>query len=109
MNRRDFWIRYSKEMGFSQAVSRPICDSVFALLEKCIVEEDKVCISGFGTFKKKTKKARRVGNLNGEGCIEIPEKEVIVFEPAYNFGSSVEECGEMNKLSYKDVKKIKKK
>ena len=104
MNRTEFWDRYSKETGISKAKSRLICESVLLTLEKCIQEEDKVCIINFGTFKRKKYSARKINNLRGDGCIEIPAQERIVFEISENFGSNIEE--QENDLDYKKLGEI---
>ena len=80
MNRREFWIQYARKNGISQAKAKQICKSVFELLAESIVAEDRVYISGLGTFKKKTIKSHRIKDVNTGEMIELPEKEKIVFE-----------------------------
>ena len=80
MNRREFWIKYAHEYGVSQEKAEQICKSVFNLLAETIVVEDRLYVSGLGTFKKKKLKGRRMRDVNTGEIIEIPEKEKIVFE-----------------------------
>lgn len=80
MNRREFWVKYAQENGMSQAKAEQICKSVFDLLAESIAVEDRVYISGLGTFKKKKVKAHRIQDVNTREFIELPEKEKIVFE-----------------------------
>lgn len=80
MNRREFWVKYAQVNKISQAKAEQICKAVFSLLAECVTTEDRVYISGFGTFKKKRIAARRIKDINSGEIIEIPEKEKIVFE-----------------------------
>lgn len=81
MNRTDFYKLFSEMTGMPQCKSKDICCAMFDLLSRCIHEDEWVYIKGLGTFKHKTLKARRVGDLKGGEAIEIPEKTKIVFEP----------------------------
>ena len=80
MNRREFWVKYAQVNGISQAKAEVICKTVFDLLADSIATEDRVYIAGLGTFKKKTRKAHRIKDVNSGEMIELPEKEKIVFE-----------------------------
>lgn len=85
MNRHEFCIRFANEMGISQRKAVKACVPVLNLLAKCIAEEDRVYIVGIGTFKKKIRKPHRIGDMKG-GYIDLPEKEIIVFEPSDSIG-----------------------
>lgn len=89
MNRTDFYKLYAAETGTSQAKSKDICIAVFDLLSRCIEENDRVYIKGFGTFRKKILKEHRVGNFKGGEAIVIPAMEKVIFE-SYNGASDDE-------------------
>lgn len=91
MYRKDFWERYAEDAGISKEKAKAICESVFLTLEKCIKEEDRVIFQNFGTFKHRIRPARNVKNMFGEGIITIPEKEILEFDFAKNFGVISEE------------------
>lgn len=79
MNNTQFYRLFAAETGANLEDAKSTCAAVFSLLSKCIKENDRVIIQGFGTFKKKTRKARKIGNFTGEGTMILPPKEVIVF------------------------------
>lgn len=82
MNRHDFWLAYAKEHGIPQDKSKPLCKSVLTFLAKCIATEDRVHISGLGTFKRKKTGAHRIRNVTTGELMVIPEKEKLIFEPS---------------------------
>ena len=86
MNRKEFCVAFAREMGISIEKANRMCRPVFNFLAKKICEEDRVYITGLGTFKKKIFSARRVGNINGSGSMEIPATEKITFLPAASIG-----------------------
>lgn len=79
MNSTQFHRLFAAETGANLEDAKATCAAVFDLLSRCIKENDRVIIQGLGTFKKKTRKAREVGNIVGEGTVTVPQKEVIVF------------------------------
>lgn len=82
MNKTDFYKRFAVETGMSQRDAKAACFAMFDILAQCINEEDRVYINGFGTFKKKTVPARRIGNLYGDEPITIPARTKVVFNPS---------------------------
>lgn len=84
MNSTQFHRLFAAETGANIEDAKATCAAVFDLLSRSIKENDRVLIQGLGTFKKKTRKARKAGNLRGEGTVIVPEKEVIVF---YEWGT----------------------
>lgn len=81
MNRTDFYKMFAAENDAKLGESKETCCAVFDLLARCIKDNDRVYIKGLGTFKKKTLKERRVGNLQGGEALVIPASERIIFEP----------------------------
>lgn len=80
MNGTDFYRLFAAETGANLENSKATCTAVFDLLSRCIKENDRVLIQGLGTFKKKVRKARKIGNVStGEHTI-IPPKEVVEFK-----------------------------
>lgn len=87
MNRKEFCIAFAREMGISIEKANRMCKPVLGFLAKKIYEEDRVYITGLGTFKKKIFSARRVGNIKGgTEAMEIPPTEKITFLPAASIG-----------------------
>ena len=81
MNRKDFYRQFAAENDISHMKSKDICVAMFDLLFRCINEEERVYIKGFGTFKKKMMKEHLVSNFHGGDPILIPAREKIMFEP----------------------------
>lgn len=92
MNRTEFYTefasywndRHDKEMHIPVYRSKELCISVFDFLAECIDkmgEDERVYIKGFGTFRRKTQKARKIGSFLG-GTMVVPEKSKIIFEPS---------------------------
>ena len=82
MNKYEFIAEYSHEYGVTRAEAEQICDTVFELLAKKVIEEDKVYLFGFGTFRKKKRKAMKIGNLQGGEALVLPETTKIAFDPS---------------------------
>lgn len=80
MNKTEFFRLLAKETGMTIEKSKFACDAVFDLLLRCIKENDRVYIKGFGTFKKKTFKEHKIGNVRTGKAHLIPPREKIVFE-----------------------------
>lgn len=91
ISRKQFIELYAEKMGISRRKATPLVKGMIDLLAQCIVENDTVILRGLGVFEKKTRKARRVGDLRNGGAMEIPEKEVVVFRLANNAGVTKEE------------------
>ena len=84
MNRADFYKRYSEENRLPMTKTKQICDSVFSLLARSILDEERVYIIGLGTFKKKIRKARQVWDINTGKVMDLPDIEKIVFKLSDN-------------------------
>lgn len=90
MNRHEFSLYYAKKNKVSQAKAKIICESVFDLLSEVIVEEDRVCIAGLGTFKKKVRKPGKIGNIHSNGeTVDVPEFTKLVFEPTVGIKDAI--------------------
>lgn len=90
MNRGELIRRVSQVSGYSQTV---VSDIVNAFSETIISEVSKgeaVMIRGFGTFRTRIRKSKRIWDLNVPGgeCI-LPEKTVPVFIPSGYFSERV--------------------
>lgn len=79
MNRRDFCWKYADTAHITVSEAERRCNAIFSLLNRCIWDNEKVYIKGLGTFTRSIKKAHRIGNVNGEGSVIVPDKEVVKF------------------------------
>lgn len=86
MNRYEFCRKFAEVNDITISQSTWICESVFDLLSKMIVEEERVYIKGLGTFKKKRYASRRVcdiRNYDSGKTIDVPAQTRIIFAPYY--------------------------
>ena len=91
MLRKDFYRKFAEENNIHINQAALMCDAVFVCLSRCVVKEDKVFISGFGTFKKKLRKERHGKHpITGLPTV-IPEHEELVFSPSPLLFSDSEE------------------
>lgn len=86
INRKQFIELYAERMGISRRKATPLVKEMLELMAECIVDNDTVLLRGLGTFQKKTRAARRIGDIKTGGIREIPEKQVVVFKLTENAG-----------------------
>ncbi len=83
INRREFGRLYAERFGVTYKESDVVARRVFELLGSLLYEEkEDVTITGFGSFKHKTAKAKQVRHPASGKIITIPEKEFVKFIPS---------------------------
>lgn len=77
---KDIAAAYAAEKGISKVEAKERISDVLARVSDAIAEDEKVFLSGFGTFKTTTKPARTMtSNLTGD-TVEVPAKVVVKFK-----------------------------
>lgn len=66
-----------------------IVDAVFECMKDAIAEEERFSYPGFGTFKLKSRKARKGRNPKTNQEIMIPARKTVGFKPAPSFRDSL--------------------
>lgn len=61
-------------------------DIVMDAIADAVKNGREVTLRGFGSFKMKTRKARKGRNIGKGTIIDIPAKDVPTFKPSKNFG-----------------------
>ena len=89
MNKGDLIKELARSTGRKQKDCKELVEAVLELLQKTILSQEDVILSGFGTFKLKYRQARTAKNPSTGEAIEVPEKFVPVFSPAKAF---IERC-----------------
>lgn len=84
MNRPEFLQAFADERAKSLRIkkyqAKDICKAVLDFLAEKIESEDRVYLYGLGTFKKVTKSAHRIGDVNNPGkTMIVPERTRTVF------------------------------
>ncbi|MEO1129056.1 MAG: HU family DNA-binding protein [Planctomycetota bacterium] len=82
MNKGDLIEAVAAHLGESKAVASRALDAVLSSVQDGVREDDKVAIAGFGTFKKKHRKARAGINPVTKEPIDIPASTTIGFTPS---------------------------
>lgn len=78
------------EVSTTRKFAGELVDSVFAAMKADIKTEGSFTLSGFGTFRTATRKAREMDvshlpNSKDMGVVHVPEATVVRFKPAKGF------------------------
>lgn len=94
MNKAQLVEAVAKELGEPKVSASRAVEAVVAAIIEGTDREGKVAISGFGTFKKKHRKARTGRNPATNESIQIPASTTIGFTPSQalkeRMGSEIE-------------------
>lgn len=81
MNKSVLAKKLSKEVGISNKKSEEVIDSIVDIIIQELVKDNKVSLSGFGTFSTRIRHARKgVNPQNPSERITIPETRVAKFK-----------------------------
>ena len=69
-----------EKVRFSKADTAKIVESVFDIIKETLQREDKVMISGFGSFVARNKATRRGRNPQTGSDMEISPRRVLTFK-----------------------------
>lgn len=85
MNKGDLIEAVASQLGESKATATKVVDILLDTIASGVQKDDKVAITGFGTFKKKHRKARKGINPATRESIDIPASTSVGFTPSQNF------------------------
>jgi len=85
MNKGDLIEAVASQLGESKATATKVVDIILDAISEGVQKDDKVAITGFGTFKKKHRKARKGINPATREPIDIPASTSVGFTPSQNF------------------------
>ena len=71
-----------EKIGFTKVDTAKIVESVFDIIKEALQREDKVMISGFGSFVARKKGTRRGRNPRTGSDMEIGPRRVLTFKPS---------------------------
>lgn len=87
MNKSDIVAAVADKLDLSRRGAETAVDTVFNLITEALAKNDKVVISGFGTFEVRTRVARTGVNPRTGEEIAIPEQKT----PAFKAGKQLKE------------------
>lgn len=85
MNKGEFVEMVADAMGESKAAAGRWLDVMCECMMKAVKKEEKVALSGFGTFELKKRKARTGINPQTKEKIKIKASKSVGFKPAKAF------------------------
>lgn len=91
MNKADLVEAVSRKLGETKSSSSKVVEAVIEAIREGVDEHQKVAISGFGTFRKKYRRARTGINPSTKEPIEIKASTTVSFTPSAALKNGVEE------------------
>lgn len=89
MTKKELIAVAAKNAGISQKAAVAVVDDIFNSIANELTSGQDVTLTGFGSFKVKTRAARSGRNPRTKETVEIPESKVIVFKPSTTLKDSV--------------------
>ena len=89
MQKTDFIARVAEETGVSKKTSRQVIESALDLIARSLADDDKVVLSGFGTFEMRERRERRGGNPQTRQAMTIPASKTPGFSASNNLKERV--------------------
>ena len=71
MTKNELAERVAKKVGLTKKAGFDAVNSVFVSIKEALIKGDKVVITGFGTFKVRTRATRKGRNPQTGGAIQI--------------------------------------
>jgi DNA-binding protein HU-beta len=72
MQKTDFIARVAEQTGTSKKVARQIIEAALDTIAQSLARDEKVVLTGFGTFELRTRQARRGVNPQTRQAMTIP-------------------------------------
>ncbi len=80
MNKSQWIATTAEHAGLTKKDTERVLNAALETITSALIAGEKVQISGFGTFEKKTRKARSGRNLSTGAAMAIPEAQVPAFQ-----------------------------
>ncbi|TKJ44887.1 integration host factor [Candidatus Aerophobetes bacterium Ae_b3a] len=87
MNKAELVNEVSGEVGLSKRETQKVVDAIIRTIGDTLAAGEKVTLVGFGTFRVRSRKARRGVNPQTRQSIQIPVKKV----PKFTAGKALRE------------------
>ncbi|MBA7564781.1 DNA-binding protein HU [subsurface metagenome] len=87
MNKAELIEQVASQTGLTKRTSGKAVDAVVSAISDCLTRGEKVTLVGFGTFRVRSRKARRGVNPQTRESIQIPARKV----PKFTAGKALRE------------------
>jgi nucleoid DNA-binding protein len=85
MTKADLVERVAEKTGLTRTDVMVVVENFLEQIKKSLEEGQNIEIRGFGTFKVKTRKARKARNPRTGEEVPVPNRKVPVFKPSNEF------------------------
>jgi DNA-binding protein HU-beta len=89
MQKTDFIARVADETGVSKKTTRQVIESALDLIASSLAKDEKVVLSGFGTFEMRERRERRGVNPQTRQAMTIPASKTPGFSASNNLKERV--------------------
>ena len=89
MNKAELIEQVASQTGLTKRTSGKAVYAVVSAISDCLAKGEKVTLVGFGTFRVRSRKARRGVNPQTGVTIQIPAKKVPKFAPGKTLKNKV--------------------
>ena len=87
MQKTDFIARVAEQTGTSKKVARQVIEAALDTIAQSLANDEKVVLTGFGTFELRTRQARRAVNPQTRQTMTIPASR----SPGFSASNSLKE------------------
>jgi DNA-binding protein HU-beta len=89
MQKTDFIARVADESGVSKKTARQVIETALDVIANSLAKEEKVVLSGFGTFEMRQRRERRGVNPQTRQAMTIPASKSPGFSASNNLKETV--------------------
>ena len=93
MNKTDFTNKLAENMGSTKKDADTLVNTFLDTLTEGLIADEKVQLTGFGSFELRQRKERTGVNPQTGEEIVIPSKKAVAFKPSKNLKDTVNEGG----------------
>ncbi len=85
MTKAEIVAKIAEKTGVEKGAAQAVVESFMDIVKTSIKADEPVYLRGFGSFIKKTRKAKKGRNIKAGESIIIPEHSIPAFKPAKTF------------------------
>jgi DNA-binding protein HU-beta len=89
MQKTDFIVRVAEESGVSKKTTRQVIEKALDVIASSLAQDEKVVLSGFGTFEMRERRERRGVNPQTRQAMTIPASKSPGFSASNNLKGAV--------------------
>jgi DNA-binding protein HU-beta len=92
MQKTDFIARVADESGVSKKTARQVIETALEVIANNLAQDEKVVLSGFGTFEMRQRRERRGVNPQTRQAMTIPASKSPGFSASNNLKETVRQA-----------------